>query len=266
MSQKPKPNQPPKPSFWDSGQRPVLIAHRGGDGAGPDKENTLAAFKAARDAGYRYGETDVILTADSQVVAIHGASNLWDSLSRGRHSRRSLQRKTLAQLRSKYSVGGEPVPTLEELLKALPTMKFFIDPKTEEVVAPLAKLIRRLSVTNRVCVGSFNYGRVGRFRELMGKNAPATCFIIGRAFRFLNANKHMLETGRLSRVQAVQLHHSLLSRQMVDLVHQQGFKAVIWTANSEITIKNALNCGADGIISDKILLLKEVTASKTPLL
>ena len=262
MKQKPRrrpKNLPPKISFWDSGQEPLLIAHRGGDGAGSDKENTLAAFKAAREAGYKYGETDVILSADGQVVAIHGAANLWDSLLRRRRSRNRLQKKSLEQLRKKHKVGGELIATLEELLISQRRMRFFIDPKTEHVVEPLYKLIKKLNAFDRVCVGSFNYQRVQRFRNLAGKRPVYTSFIIGRAFRLVNRNKHMLETGRLTRVDAVQLHHSLVSRPMLDLAHKQGLKALIWTCNSEIAIKNAVNCGADGIMSDRISLLKEVT-------
>jgi glycerophosphoryl diester phosphodiesterase len=244
--------------FW--GKPPIAIAHRGGDAAGAKKENTLAAFKAAWRMGYRYGETDVILSADGQVAAIHGAVNLWDSLLRGRRSRRGLQRNSLERLRRKYTINGEEIPTLGELLKALPKMRFFIDPKTEEVVEPLAELLKKLKATDRVCVGSFNYGRIERFRKLLEETPVSTSFIIGRGFRLVNKNMNMLKTGRLSSVEAVQLHHSLVSRQMLDLVHKQGFKAVIWTCNSEIAVKNAVNCGAEGIISDRLTLLQETLA------
>lgn len=254
---KPKPSQRPPLSFWE-GERPLLIAHRGGDSAGIEKENTLAAFKAARQLGYKYGETDVILSKDGQVVAIHGASNLWDSLLRRRHSRRRLQRLTLEQIRRKFPVGGEDSPTLEQVLLSQRRMRFFIDPKTEEVLEPLYRLLKKLNAFDRVCVGSFNYHRVKRFQQLAGSRPVHTSFIIGRAFRFINQNKVQLKAGRVKGVEAIQLHHSLVSQPMLDLIHNQGFKAVIWTCNSEIAIKNAVKCGADGIISDRAGLLKEV--------
>lgn len=68
----------------------------------------------------------------------------------------------------------------------------------------------------------------------------------------------MLKSGRLKHIEAVQLHHSLVSKEMVGLVHSHGFKALVWTANSPLSIKNAVRCGADGIISDRITLLKEI--------
>ncbi|MBX4201498.1 hypothetical protein KW803_01195 [Candidatus Saccharibacteria bacterium] len=256
-----QPNQQPKPSFWSTGNLPIAIAHRGGDAVGREKENTLKAFAAARKAGYKYGETDVILSKDGQVVAVHGASNLWDSLLRRRHSRRRMQRMSLDKLREKFSVDGEQIPTLEEVLVSQSQMKYFIDPKTDEVLEPLYVLLKRLNMLDRVCVGSFNYKRVERFRELAGTQPVHTSFIIGRAFRVVNKNKDMLKNSRVEGVEAIQLHHSLVSRQMLDLVHKQGFKAAVWTANSEISIKNAIKCGADAIISDRIHLLKEVIQS-----
>ena len=247
-------------NFWS--EPPITIAHRGGDGAGPAKENTLAAFAAARQAGFAYGETDVILTKDGQVVAIHGANNFLDSLLRKRHSRRRMQRLSLDRIRQKWTIDNEQIPTLEELLLSQKKMKFFIDPKTEEVVEPLYKLLKRLHALDRVCVNSFNYGRVDRFWRQAGERRAHTGFIIGRSLRIFNRNKAMLKNGRLKGIEAVCIHHSMVSQPMIDLIHKQGFKAIIWTCNSKIAIKNAQNCGADGIISDNIGLLKEILAPK----
>jgi glycerophosphoryl diester phosphodiesterase len=86
--------------------------------------------------------------------------------------------------------------------------------------------------------------------------------IIGRGIRLRNKNLDMLKSSRLRGVEAIQLHHSLVSEQMVRLAHKQGLRVVIWTANSPLSIKNAINCGADGIISDKITLLKEILKDK----
>ena len=161
MKQKPKRN-----SFWHNQKEILAIAHRGGDAAGADKENTLLAFETAKNLGYNYGETDVILSKDGQVVAIHGAANALDGVVRRSQSRRWMQHKSLAQLREKYKIGGQEIPTLEQLLNSQPQMKFFIDPKTEEVVDPLYKLLHKLDIFERVCVGSFSLHRIERFKRL----------------------------------------------------------------------------------------------------
>ncbi|MDB5160792.1 MAG: glycerophosphodiester phosphodiesterase, partial [Candidatus Saccharibacteria bacterium] len=92
---KPKSKKLLKHSFWNGSRLPVAIAHRGGDGAGVKKENTVAAFKAAWDLGYEYGETDSVVTSDGLVIAIHGAGNIFDSVINRRIQRKRLQKMTL---------------------------------------------------------------------------------------------------------------------------------------------------------------------------
>ena len=244
-------------TFWD--KSPMAIAHRGGDGAGLEEENTLKAFRAAWKNGLKYGETDVILSADGQVVAIHGSRNSLQAGLKGDISRRRLQAMTLAEIRNAVDIKGIKVATLEEILTALPRMKFLIDPKTDEVVLPLARLLKKLNALERVCVGSFSYDRVRHLMKLTKNSRVRTSFIIGRGFRLANKGVLMLKTGRLTDIEAVQLHHSLVSKEMVDLAHSRGFKALVWTANSPLAIKNALNCGADGIISDRLDLLERLS-------
>ena len=57
-------------NLW-SGQRPLVIAHRGG--AALAAENTAAAFEASADAGADALETDVRVSADGAFVCLHDA-------------------------------------------------------------------------------------------------------------------------------------------------------------------------------------------------
>ena len=243
--------------FW--GRPPIAIAHRGGDGAGEDQENTLAAFVAAQKLGYEYGETDVILTADGQVAAIHGSRNWLQAYYSGHPPRRALQKLTLKEIKS-HADDGVRITTLNEILAKLPSMRFFIDPKTDQVVLPLAKLIKDAGAQWRVCVGSFSYDRVVHFKKIIKDERVQTSFIIGRGVRLANKGVHRLKSGRLKDVDAVQLHHSLVSKEMIGLAHDHGLKALVWTANSPLSIKNAVRCGADGVMSDTAQLLKNTLA------
>jgi glycerophosphoryl diester phosphodiesterase len=245
--------------FWDNSSWPLAIAHRGGDGAGQGKRNTMAAFRAAGRLGYGYFETDVINTKDGQVIIAHGALNPLTARLRDTFSCKTLQSLTYAEIKASLRVSGEKIPLLEDLLRAFPNGRFLIDPKTDEVMAPLAELLIKLKVLDRVCVGSFRYGRVKHMNSLL-KSKAATGLIIGRN----NWLKYLprLKTGRLAHVQAVYLHHSFVSRPMLSLIRRHGFKVLVWTPNSPLGIKHAIRCGADGVISDRVGLLKEIIESK----
>jgi glycerophosphoryl diester phosphodiesterase len=257
----PKPSRPPRSDFW-AATGPAVIAHRGGDAAGGHKENTLEAFQAAWDMGYTYAETDVIAAASGEVVVIHGSLNWLQAGLKRDITRRILQKMTLSQIRRTLKPGGAEIPTLEEVLTSFPKMNFILDLKTDEVVRPLAKLIKRLSAYDRICVVGFDYGRNLKFAKACAPAKARTGLTIGRGLRFRNINMLLLKTGRLSDIEAVLMHHSLVSRPMVNLVHHRGLKAVVWTANSSLGIKHAIRSGADGIISDRISLLKQIVDSK----
>jgi glycerophosphoryl diester phosphodiesterase len=240
-------------NFWDA-QTPIAIAHRGGDGAGYDKRNTMAAFSSAAKLGYQYMETDVVVTKDGKVIVSHGAATGLVAKLRGTHSYKILQGLTYAEVRQNLQVGGETVITLEELLGKFPKAKFLLDPKTDEAVEPLAELLIRLRDLNRVCLASFHYERTTKLYALLG-NQTTYAVIIGRN----NWLKLLppLKSGRLKHVEVVYLHHSFVSRPMLRLIHNHGYKVFVWTCNSALSIKHAIRCGADGIISDRTKLLKE---------
>jgi glycerophosphoryl diester phosphodiesterase len=234
-----------------------MIAHRGGNAAGKYTENTLEAFQAAWQTGYRYVETDAVLAASGEIVLIHGAQNhLHASVSRA-VSRQALQLMTLEQMRQVLTLGAQ-VPTLKEALAAFPKMKFIVDLKTDEAAMPLAKLIKSTKSAGRLCVTGFSYRRNMEFKKACGGLKVQLGLTVGRGLRFKNMNMFLLKSGRLGGVEAIFLHHSLVSTPMINLVHRRGFKAIVWTANSPIGIRHATRSGADGIISDNIQLLKEI--------
>jgi glycerophosphoryl diester phosphodiesterase len=242
--------------------RPIAIAHRGGDAAGTKKENTVAAFKSAQKLGYQYVETDIILAASGELVAIHGSGNFLQASTKRDITRPTLQKMTLDQIRYILRPGGDLVPTLEEVICSVPEMKFIFDLKTVEAAEPLAKFVKDFKLAGRVCVTGFNYRYNQIFNEACKPLKVCLGLTVGRGLRFKNMNMFMLKAGALTDIEAIFIHHSLVSTPMINLIHRHGFKAVVWTANSSLSIKHALRSGVDGVISDRVGLLKEVIESK----
>src|SRR5205085_11802903 len=100
-----------------------VIAHRGASAFAP--ENTLAAFRRAVEMGAGFIETDLQLSRDVHLIAIHDETLDRTTNGRGAVSARSLnelrQLDAGCQFRSKRAngvasegLGDERIPTLEE--------------------------------------------------------------------------------------------------------------------------------------------------------
>ncbi|MGB3827155.1 MAG: glycerophosphodiester phosphodiesterase family protein, partial [Ornithinimicrobium sp.] len=125
------------------------MAHRGFSLDG--LENSMAAFQAAVDLGYRYVETDTHATSDGVAVAVHDADLDRVTDSTGRIA--ELPWRTVSRARI---AGREPIPRLDEVLHAWPTLRLNIDVKSDAAVGPTVAAIERCRAHDRVCIGSFS--------------------------------------------------------------------------------------------------------------
>ena len=99
--------------------RPLILGHRGASAYAP--ENTLAAFRLAREQGADGIELDAKLSADGFVVVMHDTTV--DRTTNGTGKVSALTYYELRQLdagswyNQKYR--GEPIPTLEDVFSAV---------------------------------------------------------------------------------------------------------------------------------------------------
>jgi len=77
-------------------------------------ENTMQAFQASYDAGYRGFETDIRMTSDGALVVTHDSS-----LDRTTTGHGNVEEKTLAEIRQLYTKKGNKMLTLDELMQFL---------------------------------------------------------------------------------------------------------------------------------------------------
>ena len=235
---------------------PLAIAHRGGAAERP--ENTMAAFEHAVDLGYRCIETDVRATRDGVAVACHD-----DRLDRVTGDTGPIAGRTWAGLASIRVGGTEPIPRLEDVLGAWPELRFIVDPKSDDVVAPLIEALRRTGVRERVCIGSFSGRRVRRVRA----GAPGCTSCTRTEVMRLRAASYGLPAGAIvADCAQVPLRRRLvgpLSMPVVDAAsvraaHERGMPVQIWTIDDESEMERLLDLGVDGIMSDRVTALKDV--------
>jgi glycerophosphoryl diester phosphodiesterase len=232
------------------------MAHRGG--AIEHLENTMPAFQACVDMGYRYIETDVQVTADGVLVAFHDPT-----LERVTDRRGRVEHLRWAEMAEARIGGREPILRLEDLLGAWPDVRFNLDIKAAGVLAPLVRLVRRMDVADRICLGSFSDARVAAARRLFG---PAVCTSLGpRGVAALRLSSYSPRAAGLVRIQAgcAQVPLQLGGRALVDerfvaAAHERGLQVHVWTVDDPADCEAMLDLGVDGIMTDRPAMLREL--------
>lgn len=243
---------------------PLAFAHRGGSGLAVNEglENSMRAFQAAIDLGYRYLETDAQVTADGVAVVLHDAT-----LERTTGRPGTVADLTYDQLRE-FRIGGrEPVPRLSELLGAWPQARVNVDIKTWGAVEPVVAEVRRARAHERVCLAAFSERRIRRVRRLLG---PAVATACGPASVALLRGLPGDRVRRLllaAPVPCVQVPRrvgriEVVTPAFVRRAHELGKQVHVWTVDEPAEMRLLLERGVDGLISDRIDLLRDVLAER----
>jgi glycerophosphoryl diester phosphodiesterase len=153
--------------------RRLIIGHRGASAHAP--ENTIPSFKLAERAGADAIELDVRLTADEIPIVIHDAT-----LARTTDKSHVVALETFETIQTAdagarftrdegrtfpWRRRGIRVPSLEEVITALPDMPFLIELKTRTAQNAVRRVLWRTGALRRSLVVSFDEGAVGSFRD-----------------------------------------------------------------------------------------------------
>ena len=256
------PNAPDYP-FFES-DRPMVIAHQGGEGLRPS--NTMLAFANAVALGVDVLEMDVHSTSDGALVLIHD-----DTVDRTTDGSGRVQEFTLAELQQldageywtpddgatyPYRGQGARIPTLEEIVTAFPQMKFNIEIKQIEpsIAAPLCDLLRDHGLTERALIASFHPTAMDEFRAACPEVATSMVEDEIRPFFILNT----IFLGALYRppgtaFQVPEYSGSLhvLTPRFVRGAQRNNVAVHPWTIDDPAGMARFLDMGVDGIITDR---------------
>lgn len=241
----------------------AALAHRGGycDAAPAEFENSLRAFSAAWELGYRYLETDVHVTNDGVLVAFHDSV-----LDRVTDASGRIADLSWAEV-SRARIGGtEPIPRFEELLAGFPEARFNVDIKAVGAERPLAETLRWHAAEDRVCVGSFSGKRLRQFRTLSRDRsvsaAPPLEVVVLSQLPGVRALWPF--NGRVFQVPERDARSGLriVNRRMIDAAHRRGAAVHVWTINERSDMERLIDLGVDGLVTDNIATLKDVLIAR----
>ncbi|HEV7168499.1 MAG TPA: glycerophosphodiester phosphodiesterase [Micrococcaceae bacterium] len=247
-----------KPLPYLDSDVPVAIAHRGFSTEG--LENSLPAFRAAVGLGYGYVETDVHTTSDGVALVFHDPT-----LDRVTDVRGSISDLTAAQVAAARINGKEPVPTLAELVTALPTVRINLDIKDDGSVLTVAEAIERYGLHDRVCVASFSDRRRRAVLRLLSRRTASSagqtctaCFVLlgpwlpRLVMRWLLRDVDCLQVPLTFRSIRVVTAHS------VARAHALGLRVHVWTINDPAIMHRLFDMGVDGLMTDRADVLAGV--------
>jgi len=242
----------------------AALAHRGGAllPANLGRENTLAAFRVAYDLGYRCLETDARCSRDGQVVLFHD-----DETTRLTGQPGQIEQRSTAEIAA-LAVGGEAIPSLDELLEAFPDCRLNLDLKGPGTAQPVATVLARHQAFDRVLVNSFSPRRLSLFRSLTRGRAATGVSLPGIAWtRFVpllpclvNSPGAVLQIPRRQTVGPVVL--TICQRSLITQAHAAGRAVHVWTVDDEATMTELIEAGVDGLITDRPDILKTVLETR----
>jgi glycerophosphoryl diester phosphodiesterase len=249
--------------YLAEGPYPRALAHRGWHlGELAAMENSMSAFRRAVEEGYRYIETDVQATTDGVVVVQHD-----DVLDRTTDRQGVIAKLPWSEV-GRAKVGGrEEIPTLEAVLEELPTALLNVDVKADNAAGPVLRVLERCNAWDRVCLASFSDARLARLRKVAGPKlvtsmGPGTAGALWAAGRWPWLGTARFVRGQMAQVPIQQGPLRVVDHRFVAGAHRLGLEVHVWTVDEEPAMRELLDFGVDGIVTDRPDVLRDVLKSR----
>lgn len=250
---------------------PLVIAHQGGNDLWPG--NTLFAMQQAAGLGVDVLEMDLHITKDGVLVLIHDETV--DDTTDGTGLVEEMTLAELQQLDAGFDWSpddgatfpfrdqGITIPSMEEIFQTFPDYSMTIELKETEgsMAEPFCNLIHQYAMQDQIVVASFHDERMNEFRLVCPEVATSsarqettTFVLLTKVFlgRIYSPNFHSLQVPRKSSGITV------MTPSLVRAAHERGLAVEPWTIDDPEEMRQYIEWGVDGIMTDRPDLLLEV--------
>lgn len=257
--------------------RPLVIAHRGYSVVAP--ENTAIAVDLGIQAGADFVEIDVQMSADGRLVVMHDTTLSRTTNAPARYPLRApwnVAAFTLDEMMAldagrwfgfskdpgNFAYSGEPVPDLRTILDLLyDRAGLLLEVKSPDLYPGIESAIAQElehsgwvvdgRAVQQLIVQSFDWNSMASYAEihpdvpigLLG-NPPQDADTWARVTTYADS---------------INPSHSVVDRALVEVIHQRGFEISVYTDNDETRMRELVEMGVDGIITDQPERLRAVT-------
>lgn len=228
------------------------IAHRGYSTTAP--ENTLPAYKLAKDMGFSYVECDVEWTSDGVPVLLHDST-----IDRTSNGTGAISSMTLAEVKTfdfgswkSAAYAGTTIPTLAEFIVLCKKLNLhpYIELKggiSTQQATTVVSIVRKLGMINNVTWISFSYTSLQEISALEANarlgyvGSISSEFITSAAALKSSTNQVFIDSDYGSVTQAL-AEQSLMSDVPVE----------VWTVDTSSLISGLVDFGISGITTNSL--------------
>ena len=215
----------------------INYAHRGASAYAP--ENTMLSFYLGVYMQANGIETDVQMTKDGVLVLFHD-----DTLRRVTGQPGCVQDYTFAQLRqfSVNTTGSEDkIVSLEAFLEhfSFRPLRFAIELKQPYIEKQVIDLLNRFKMREKTVITSFDFENIARTRA----------YNPGYELGYLTCDVSDGVINKLKKLGAEEIcpEAKVLTTELVQSLHEQGFRIRAWGVRNEKLMRHAYRCGCDGM-------------------
>lgn len=266
-------------------RRVLNYAHQGGAREGPS--STLHAMRRAIEAGAHAIELDVHATADRQLVVCHDATvdrttngsgriaDLgWDHIKGLDNAHWWVPDQVVNHEAGEddYTLRGRApddtdlrIPLLSEVLETFPATFLNLDiketaPAAEPYEQLLADLLRDFGRKDDVIVASFSDDAIAAFSAAAPEISTAAPTNATAAFYFamIQGDEPPPTTHQALQVPMEFGGIRVVTAQFVEAAHEHGLAVHVWTIDEDDEMRELLEVGVDGIMTDRPSILAQV--------
>jgi len=223
---------------------PLVIAHRGDSSNA--LENSLEAIHRALSLPVDMIEIDIRKSRDNGLFVMH------DTLT-GRTAGKdiNIERATSDAIGRIRLNNGEPVPTLNDVIKAVAgSAGLNLEIKSDGAGLLTAEYFASSDYDGYVLLSSFKEEEILAVRRALPSMPTSLIFDV---FTAQDVPSYKEQGYRV-----ISLRKKTVSEKLVDTCHEQGIDVYVWTVDGKEEMRKFITWGVDGIYSNKPGVLKKL--------
>jgi len=244
---------------------PLILGHRGAAGVAP--ENTLQSFARGIADGAHMLESDVHATRDGVPVLIHDPDV--DRTTEGQGAVIDFDFAQLQELDAGWTFQGETaddfpyrgqqirIPSLREAFEAFPESAFNLEIKASEknLVSSVLELVKEFDREDRTLLVAGEDAIQAQLREEIRASAAAPALgaslsdIVDIVQAASESRPHTTDSMAIQ-VPLDFAGNRLITPILIEHCHAHRVQVHVWTINDRETMRELLDLGVDGIVTD----------------